>query len=158
MAQIQKHQSVTSLSEVDQVAEIPKGGMYRKPFRTPFLKVNVNKRGSDEENQGAGLGASGTEFPPKKKFKQDHGGEEDEKVIKGVVQTTPVSRSTMRPLLSLKCSVVKNAGQKVSEKVEEPDAGAELYFNVLWRKYTTKKYVYCEFTGNERFSYAKMWL
>ncbi|KAF8425851.1 SNF2 family N-terminal domain-containing protein [Tirmania nivea] len=112
--------------------------MYRKPFRTPFVKAN--KRDFDEENPGAGSDASGTEFPPKKKFKQGQDGKECEKAIKGVIRTTPVSQSTMRPLLSLKSSAVKNAGQKVSKKVEESDSGTELYFNVLWRKYTTKKH------------------
>jgi len=114
--------------------------MYRKPFRTPFVKAN--KRGSDEENQGAGSDASGTESPPKKKFKQEHDGGED------VVRMTPVSQSTMRPLLSLKSSAIKNAGQKVSEKVQESDTGTDLYFNVLWRKYTAKKYA--QFTDMKR--------
>ena len=130
--------------------------MYRKPFRTPFLKAN--KRGPDEENQGAGSDASGAEFPLKKKFKQEHGEGELGKA-KGVVRTTPVSQSTMRPLLGLKSSVaVKSAGQKMSEKVEELDAETELYFNVLWRKYTTKKYVQYEFRDNDMISYANTWL
>ncbi|KAF8439543.1 SNF2 family N-terminal domain-containing protein [Terfezia claveryi] len=43
----------------------------------------------------------------------------------------------MRPLLSLKS---KGAGQKLSQKVEQSDTGTDLYFNVLWRKYTTRKH------------------
>ncbi|RPB23197.1 hypothetical protein L211DRAFT_787171 [Terfezia boudieri ATCC MYA-4762] len=43
----------------------------------------------------------------------------------------------MRPSLCLKS---KGAGQKLSEKVEELKTGTDLYFNVLWRKYTTKKH------------------
>jgi len=120
--------------------------------------MKANKRGSDEENKEAGSDASGTEFPLKKKFKQEHGGGEGEKGTKGAVRMTPVSQSTIRPLLSLKSSAVQNASQKVSEKVEKPGTGTEVYFNVLWRKYTTKKYVQCEFPGNEEISSAKMWL
>ena len=46
--------------------------------------------------------------------------------------------------MSLKNTAAKPAVEKVTETLEGEEghaSGGEMYFNVLWRKYTTKKWV-----------------
>ena len=115
--------------------------MYRKPFRTPFLKTP--KRGSDDDNKEVGSDAAEVAHPPKKRLKQadeQSTGEQGMVISKNSVRFTPMSHSAVRPLLGFKPSAPQLSPQKITETVEDPGSGGEIYFNVLWRKYTTKKY------------------
>lgn len=108
--------------------------MHRKPFRTPFLKVR--QRDSDEENKSSSANSAATGSPPRKKLKEKD--EPSEQTVQGTVSKravgfTSLAHSSIRPLLRL-----NNAAPKVNESV--PEACLEIYFTVLWRKYTTKKY------------------
>ena len=128
--------------------------MYRKPFKTPFLKSpqkltdGESETTKDKNSQNNSSQEARIYLPVSKKLKLgDHGrtpsgsgSDSGNGLTKGVIRMAPGSQATKRPFLSLKKAVKakEDVIMKV-EKVETSGSGVELYFNVLWRKYTTKK-------------------
>lgn len=102
--------------------------MLKKPFRTPFLKetnVSSAKLTVQEDSEPQ---------PKKRRISSDHDLEATKTAPRLIFKTPGVSCLPRKPLLA-----VHNPA--VGAEVAELDNGSiDGYYNVLWRKYTTKKH------------------
>ncbi|MCJ1468794.1 helicase [Pseudocyphellaria aurata] len=102
--------------------------MFRKPFRTPFLaKTDASAKSAAQE---------GSEPQPKKRrISSDHELGATTTVPRLLFKTPGVSSLPRKPLLAVQNSSV------VAEVAElDSGGGIHCYYNVLWRKVTTKKH------------------